>query len=223
MFNRKSLAALIVGMCLFAAAPIAGADVIFGTLNPSLEGWGWESTTAGQQEADDFTLVPGLSTITDFHWWGFVDIAFQGDGVLPNNDFVVRIFEDDGLGGPGSSPLYEWSLTGVSAVDSGTVSFAGTPVYEYAVDVPAVTLNANTAYYFSVLWDGLDPDGDFWVWSALDTVGPSWYRFADGEDWVRGDTDHVFALTNDGVIPEPATLSLLGLGLAGAVIARRRR
>jgi len=66
---------------------------------------------------------------------------------------------------------------------------------------------------------GVDPTGLFWNGEVgVPSVGP--INGTTPRIMVQSDADSTFQVQ---VIPEPATLTLLGIGLAGSAIARRRQ
>ena len=214
---------------------IADAEVIFdnGTPDYQLSAIGPLSDLTTQQAADNFELGVGKALVTDVHWWGaYSNLA--GAAALPSDNFVIQVFESSG-DVPNASPLLTATFDGpVTRVDTGNQpNQAATNIFAYSVDIKPLALSPNKEYFLSIA-NNISTD---WFWSAhfydlsdsSEVLGDAVVRNSSdaGSTWGSwnaiqtgyGGAELAFRLT----VPEPTTLALFGLGLAGLGAMRRKK
>ena len=130
----------------------------------------------------------------------FAFVSLNGNGYAFNRDFNLL-----SLGGEDGNACGYWGCGGASKV----VVDLGGGNFEYQ-------LNSNNV-------GGSEPHGALQFLGSFDTV--TWRSTSD-EYWngftvgVQGTAAEVFPGTN---VPEPASIALLGIGLAGIAVMRRRK
>lgn len=204
---RKTLTAI----ALAAVAATSQAGVVYN--NGSTIGGGVSNNMVAWLQADNFTLTTA-ATITGGRLW----IEGQGGALNWNGALQYWIFA--GGATPGAV-LQTGSLTIDSVTDSGVLAQGGRDnirQVDFDLDINFSAL-ANTQYYFGVRAGG----GDV-AWSGF-TPGNGTESFnATLNNWFNNGRERAFLLNgNAGTLPEPATLALVGLTLAGAAVARRRK
>ena len=216
------LATVLLGL-LPLAQTAQGDTVIYDNGVPDLA-TAWASDfDLPSQMADDFVLQPGANTITDVHWWGLYASNIDPWPLL--DTFTLRFYEDAG-GGPAVVPFYDVPIGPVVRTNGGR-EIVGYTLYEYGVQIPELTLNAGTTYYLSIV-NNTQGLADDWFWAQSAGTGADWHRVSDGASWTPLSTELAFNLTGPssnvrGVVPEPASLTLLGIGIAGLALRRNRK
>lgn len=212
--------------CFLVAAVVgvmgaAQAGVIYDNGVPDLVDSFWSDFAVGENSAEDFSLAPGSNVITDIHWWGGYGLDFG----LPDDDFTISIYEDvSGL--PAFTPFIDIATDSITRENTGQVTTLYEPwsVYAYSLDIEPLELAADTTYYLSIV-NNTPNHSDSWFWMSSDFwSGATYARYDPNSNWYERVGEAAFYLTDDGYppVPEPATLSLLGMGLVGLILRRKK-
>jgi hypothetical protein len=208
-------------MKLFGAALVAvtgatlcHADVLY---NQAFDGSGFayasQNDTSGgygnYATVYDNFMLGGDGTVTGVGWTG----EYFNGTQAPIAGFTIQFYSDN-AGTPGAS-VYSTYITG-TANETDLGSFGGYEVFSYSGALAtAFSAAVNNQYWLSVVPDlGFPPQ---WGWST-GTGG-------DGISYQNGNllgADLAFSLSGTET-PEPLSLGLMGLGLAGIALGKFKR
>ena len=221
---KLTVAAIIVLAISASATPITFiSNPITGGIHQSFFG---SSVTTRGVESQCFADVDlnGSYGVTDFLWWGesFTDWGQYGG-------FHFQIFANDTGDKPGAEVFSE---TFDGPGDGLTFTRIGPRYWGYRVNLTTPFVGAAGKYWFSVTAGGPGAEelDHLWGWAASQTTrlwhdDRRYYR-DDANNWfwdTPGPGDLAFEVMGEELIPEPASLTLFGIGLASGLAAIKRR
>jgi hypothetical protein len=205
----SGIGAILVLALLLSSSP-AQAGVIYDNGSPNLSSTYFSDPDSGFQEWDNFQLTTD-TTITDVHWWGAYADGNVNVAAAPD-DFTIQIWTDSGASSP-DALLIELALGTVTRISTGDQILGGLDVYQYEVYVDAVTLDANTEYWLTIVNDSVTNGGGGWTWASSADTGSHW---CVGEVCATGlevGRELAFNLTGP-TVPEPTAALCFAIGLA---------
>jgi len=205
---------LVVGSAAASAAEAAPVFVQM-TVPPTAEYYSYSQPGNAILTADDFVL--GSSAMIQAVTWQ----GANSPAGAPGPDAFRILFYTDPI--DPSSLVASFDVGAANRSDSGSTIGAGDVLYNYWANLGGAgfTAVAGTRYWISIQNGELVAPIDYWTWAG----GPNGSMagsFDNGQTWFAQPGSTNFTL-DSAPIPEPATLSLVALGLVGVIRARRGR
>ncbi len=215
----KAAAKTALGALLTLMALPVYATVIYDGGAPDQGGQIYSQAPAAV--AMNFTLASGSNVVTGANWWGgcYPSVTCGSAPVFQLS------FYTDSSGAPGTL-LDTYNVGAADQTATGALIGSGWDEYAYSASFAPLALTPGTQFWFSISETAAEPSGT-WGTETTSTAPPGSQMDTIGifspTSWTPSPENLAFNLTSQaGSVPEPTTLLLLGLGLAGLSFVRRR-
>jgi len=212
----KNSILLIFAALIGMASPAAATVLVNQPLDFDVPGHGYTSTSGSQQIAQDFVLA-GAATANELSWWGSTRSVSYAFDIL---------FFNDVAGLPDVNDFYSHTTGVLAGTFVGTDPDGGVSTSLWTTVIPDAVLDAGTTYWMSIR----EASGASWQWQHATSTGTrTVVRTSNNGTWqVAGSTErganaYILEGNERSTIPEPSTALLLGLGMLGAGLIRRKR
>jgi hypothetical protein len=217
----KRATLMLVALALLLSRGQAKADIIVNqslSANPTGQfGFfteGPDSGSGGRQAIANGFSLSAAAQVNEVQWYGAYRFGTIPTG--PPVQFLIRFYTDSG--GPDTLIIQE--SPHVTGVPTGLVNSGGLPILAYDTTFSPVSFNAGSTYWIAILEDdAATPFADHWAWQQSDGTGLGASSQSAGTFWSGGEPGPKMAFilsgTSFAAVPEPASVTLLGIGIAG--------